>query len=389
METIAFTGAPPGCNTQSPRCVKCGEWLRMAFRRGEGLVGRRVEGGLPVLACPECPIVVVPAHVMNTARRAEGSGRAPFEPRRFALCEGMGFRYSSVDWDVLPRLRQSEHDPDGHYTPVFFDRRALLKYVVRPEYAVRRFRDGGIVRFENGADLKYGITRAGRMVCWLGELDRIPEGEQHYLLSDNQESDHDVASWLYRDRLGMPPEPSGERQLVEAFLRAAMLAREALRCDVWRLRDREIRALHAMERPVVWNEYVSHSINSLNKALIEAIDHDLLVAKMKESGTIPRKENSKIQCLEDILESHFGSDDSLDFRPFRALRDWRNSLDHVSPGMRDEAPDWRRMRLAPPNHRYESAYDEMLAGLMAAFRRIAGKMESAAPAPRRADPSRA
>ncbi|RNJ73152.1 MAG: hypothetical protein EB824_05145 [Thaumarchaeota archaeon S15] len=372
--------APPGGNTQSPRCIQCGEWLRMAFRRGEELGGRHMEGGLPVLACPECSLVVIPDHVMDAARGAERRGRDPFAPRHFALCEGVGFRYSSVDWDVLPRLRQSVHDPDGHYAPVFFDRRALLKYVIRPEYAVRRHKDGGIVRFANGADLKYGITRTGRMVCWLGELDRIPEEEQHYLLSDNLESDHDVASWLYRDRLGMPPEPPAERQLAEAFLRTARLTREELKCEVWNLHDREIRALHAMERPVVWNEYVSHAINGLNKVLIEPIDHDLLVARMKERGTTPKKENSKIQCLEDIIESRFGADDGLDFGPFRTLRDWRNSLDHVSPGMRDRVPDWRRMRLAPPNHRYERAYDDMLAGLIVAFRRIAEKMEPAPPA---------
>lgn len=293
----------------------------------------------------------------------------------------MGFKYSSIDWDAIPGLRQSEHDPDGHHAPVFFDRRALLKYVIRPEYAVRRFKGGGIVRFANGADLKYGITRTRRMVCWLGELDRIPEKEQHYLLSDNLESDHDVASWLYRDRLGMPTELSAEQQLAEAFLRVVRLSREAFQCDVWDLRDREIRSLHAMERPVVWNEYVSHAINGLNKALIESIDNGLLAAKIRERGTAPRKENSKIQCLEDILESSFGTDGSLDFKPFRTLRDWRNSLDHTSPGMRDEAPDWRRMRLAPPNHGYEEAYDDMLAGLIGAFRRIAEKMEPASPAP--------
>ncbi|MDD9808532.1 MAG: hypothetical protein OXU25_01695 [Thaumarchaeota archaeon] len=286
------------------------------------------------------------------------------------MCEGVGFKYSSVDWDVIPRLRQSGHDPDGHYAPVFFDPRALLKYVIRPEYPVRRFRDGGIVRFDNGAELKYGITRAGRMVCWLGELDGIPEQEQHYLLSDNLESDHDVASWLYRDRLGLPPEPPAERQLAEAFLHAVRIVCGELKCDVWALRDKEIQALHSMERPVVWNEYVSYAINRLYKALIDTADRALVVDKLYDLGERPKHPGSKFRCLVDLLESQFGVNHSPGFKQLEILYDWRNSLDHASPGIRGEVPDWRLMRLAPPNHGYERAYDEMLAGLIGVFRHI-------------------
>lgn len=315
---------------------------------------------------------MVSDHMASAARAARRQGHGPLQSRRFDLCAGMDFKYSSIDWDVIPGLRQSEHDPDGHHAPVFFDRRALLKYVVRPEYAVRRFKDGGIVRFANGADLKYGITRAGRMVCWLGELDRIPEREQHYMLSDNLESDHDVVSWLYRDRLGLPAEPTAEQQLVEAFLQAIRRVREELKCDVWVLRDKEIQALHAIERPVVWNEYVSYNINRLYRVILDTIDLARLTAKLKELGIKPTHENSGISCLKDFLESRFGSKDSLDFKPFHTLRDWRHSLDHASPGLKGEAPDWKLMRLAPPNHMYEEAYDEMLKGLTGAFQHMAG-----------------
>lgn len=360
---------PPGGSTVSPHCAGCGEWVKVAFRRGA-----------PVLACPACSRVVVPDHVATAAREAGKRDPDPFAPRRFALCEGMGFAYSSVDWDFIPRLRQSEHDPDGYYTPVFFDRRALLKYVIRPEYPVRRFRDGGVIRFENGADLKYGITREKHMVCWLGELDRIPEREQHHLLSDNLESDHDVASWLYRDRLGMPPEPPAERQLAEAFLRVAGLASKALECDVWALRDREIRALHAMERPLVWNKYVSYAINGLYTVLIDSADLDLLNAALGDLGTRPSHPNSKLHCLVDLLGPQPGAGGEPGLEQLNVLYEWRNSLDHASPGMSGEVPDWKLMRLAPQNDRYEVAYDKMLAGLTGAFRRIAGKIEPVPPA---------
>lgn len=361
--------ALPEGEAQVAQCKTCGGWPKMEFRRGIRLGSRIMHGDVPVMVCQGCSTVTVPDAVRRAAGSPNGHGTVRFPHRRFGLCKDVGFRYSSVDWDVIPRLRQSDYDPDGYYVPVFFDQRALLKYVVRPEYAMVHFKDGGIIKFAGGQDLKYGITRSGLMVCWLGELDGIPEREQHYLLSDNQESDHDVSSWLYRDRLGIPAEPSEERRLAMALLDANRTAQDRLGRPLWLLEHREIQIMHVLARPVIWNEFASYAINNLNKVLIESIDRDYLreeVGRRKGSANPEEhKEEARghVSSLEEFLNVRFGDGGRPGFEAFRTLRNWRNSLDHVTADARNCSTDWVRMRAMPPNPGHERVYNAMLPGL--------------------------
>lgn len=398
--------APP---TGKAQCERCGSWPKMKFRRGVKIDGRSRKAATPVLVCPKCDRVTVPDIVRRAAREAGTQDAELFPHREFGLCAGMGFRYSSADWDVIPRLRQSAHDPDGHYAPVFFDQRALLKYMVRPEYAMAHFKDGGTVIFADGSSLKYGITRSGRMVCWLGDLDGIPEKEQHHLLSDNLESDHDVASWLYRDRLGMPAEASEERRLAQALFSANRAAQGGLGRPLWLLGHREVQILHGLARPVIWNEFVSHAINNLNKALIEAIDRDFLRAELEGDPAVKRRGEGQgkgggapgvpaapaakrpgerkeerdgkghVRYLEEFLGARFGRVEGRGLEAFRTLRNWRNSLDHVTSGSRGGSADWQRIRALPPSPEYERVYDGMLAGLVGELGEV-GRLLSRLPA---------
>jgi len=363
--------APSGTSSEPPECSKCNVWLRLELGSDRIVDGRRVAGTVPVLVCPECSRETVPEVVRRAARASRGRDAELFPPRRFGLCGEMGFRYSSVDWDVIPLLRQSEHEPDGYCAPVFFDQRALLKYMVRPEYAMDYVRDGGVVRFADGSSLKYGINRSGRMVCWLGELDRIPEQEQHYLLSDNLESDHDVASGLYRDRLGLPKEPSKEQRLAGAFHDATGALQGILLHPLWKLHHKEVQTLHSLARPVVWSEFVSYAVNGLNKIFVESIDLDFLHAELKRLKVRPSNPNNKIDCVEDLVGARFGVCDGLDLSPFDDLRVWRNTMDHVSKDERGAKDDWARIREMPQNPEYEERYDDILDGLVEAYERIA------------------
>jgi len=351
----------------------------MELRSGMVIEDRRVAGTVPVLVCPKCSKELIPDIVKRIARASGRRDAELFPQHRFGLCRGMEFRYSSVDWVVIPKLRQSEYDPDGYYAPVFFDQRALLKYMVRPEYAMDYFGDGGVVKFANGRDLKYGITRNRLMVCWLGDLDRIPKQEQHYLLSDNLESDHDVVSGLYRDRLGIPVEPSTEQRLLQAFRDATGAAQARLQHPLWSLHPREVQTLHSLARPVVWSEFVSYAVNGLNKIFVESIDLEFLKLEFKKLKILPKDPGSQINCVGELLCAKFGSCDGLDLEPFHDLRKWRNAMDHVSTDEQDAVDDWMRIKAMPQNPEYEQKYDAILAGLIEAYNRIT-MLITAAPA---------
>jgi hypothetical protein len=42
-----------------------------------------------------------------------------------------------------------------------------------------------------------GINPKGKVVAWLGDLEKLPDSEQQYLLSENTESDGDITSEFY------------------------------------------------------------------------------------------------------------------------------------------------------------------------------------------------
>ena len=46
-------------------------------------------------------------------------------------------------------------------------------------------------------DFAFGINPNGKVVAWLGDLEKLPASEQQYLLSENTESDGNITSEFY------------------------------------------------------------------------------------------------------------------------------------------------------------------------------------------------
>lgn len=377
------------------RCKDCGVWMNLRpDRYGRDLDGVVVEGDVPTLVCPECGKPAITPHVEHAVRAAareakeagQGICRPDFGHRRFDLC-AVEFAYDSTDWLAIPMLRQSESELDGYYAPVFFRRVVLLKYIVRDEYTTRQFRDGGSIHFPNGSDLRYGINRSGLVVCWLGDLDGIPPEEQHYMLSENVESDHDVVSGLYaQSRLHEAEGETDEQMLASALHRLVKTVREKRGFELYRLRAAEGQILQDKSRPVIWNETLVSTMTGLTRVHIESLAGDSLGKACAKASDIttpqtpPCKEcgavkeplpKGTLQLLEEWLELEFHGSASDVIKPLRVLKEWRNILVHRS----DIDPNKRLLWCysAMGIHRQqtpERLYDTMIKRMLEAYREM-------------------
>jgi len=349
---------------------------------------------VPTLECPMCGgtfvTPLVERVVREAARRAAEGGlrrcRPAFGQRRFALC-AVEFAYDGDDWLAIPMLRQSKSELDGYYAPVFFRRVVLLKYIVRDEYTTRQFRDGGSIHFPNGSDLRYGINRGGLVVCWLGDLDGIPAAEQHYMLSENVGSDHDVVSGLYtQSRLHEAEAETDEQMLASALRQLVKTVRKKRKFELYRLRAAEIQILQNMQRPVIWNETLVSTMTGLTRVYIESLAGDLLSRACadaaggaaarpppcKERGAAGEPEpKGTLQLLEERLEHEFHSGAGDVMAPLKVLQKWRNILAH-----RSDADPCKRLLWcygAMGIHKEqtpERLYDTMIRRMLEAYREI-------------------
>ncbi len=327
-----------------------------------------VNSKLPILECPSCHNIVIPSYTKKAAQNAElcdsGEYAPTIENLRFDFCPNIEFVYSSIDWEVIPGLKQSEYGIDGYYVPVFFKKHVLLKYVIL-EYPMEYFKDGGSIHFSNGHDLEYGINRNGLLFCWLGDLDKIPVAEQHYMFSENVESDHDVVSGLYmKSRLNLTPGATNEQLLDRSMTRLNKTMQSKFHFKLHALNPVEIQLLEKLAKPVVWNDYVAVTIIGVMKVHIESLDEDMLNSDLRSLD----KHAKKLKCLQLMdawLQSKITENISNIIKPFKILIVWRNIFAHKSKLKTKKTLYWCNVEMglsgdAKPEVLYDTIIEKMV-----------------------------
>jgi len=357
-------------------------------------LSRVVEGvtvsgdSIPSLACPSCRSAALPVHVEGlvheAARKARGHGQGmcnvTLEGRRFALCEDVGFAYSSMDMEVIPGVRQSGLDPEGHYVPIFFEPRVLSRYMMFDAYAINHYETGGSIHFSNGFDLEYGINRNGKVFCWLGDLARIPVEERHYMRSENIPSDHDVVSGMYKKtRLRMPVGRTCEQELTGAIRGLVDALDGSEHSGLFSLSGETMRISQSLARPVVWDRTVMIAVNDLSKLCVDSFNEKVLRRRIRSMGGV----DSDISGIPALLGAWLGSEFHMDARgivdPLHVLKTWRNSLDHVWDGSsaRKIGECYGIMGLDGDERTPERLYGRTVEGLIHSFRYLAKVIEAA------------
>jgi len=303
------------------------------FRERLEMHGMVVTGSIPVMACMTCKNTVVPDSVARPvsdavqAARAAGQKTCEFAPReqRFGLCAAAGFKYCSADCEVIAGLSHREGEAEGHRVPVFFDWDVLLWYRRRGEYSVDMRGIHGQIAFPGGASLDYGVNRHGRVFCWLGDLDRIPQGEQERMKAHNVESDHDVISGMYKGLLGLNPEGSAEERLKISLYELAEVSRAHAGFAIHGLGHADRRLAEMLERPGAWRRDITQALVNLVMLCIETID----TGRIKDSMPGPNGETrGSLNTLTSWIKIKLSADVASLMVPFFVLNDWRNYRVH-------------------------------------------------------------
>jgi hypothetical protein len=333
---------PPSGHIQDLYCDACEGHLDLAFTDfHEDVSGIDISiKGLPVLHCAKCRKDYLPDDsrfaIIEHHKMATEKGVSTVRVKRSKMVKEFGltkvpFLYEADDYFHIPGLYRPFDV--GFLTPVFFNRKALLKYDADPAYQVKfASTTYGTIDTEDSS-IAFGINKHGKLVMWLGDIAKLPESEQYYLRSENVPSDHSIGSDFYEGQIDcIYTPPSLENNLFalrSAFLEACS---ERFGTKIAQL-DTEVYDLAlGFIGPVIDTEKTrTHVADTLNKIYIESFDNGALGAVMTKARLDPKSLGS-LKRLQAVLTSI--TDDQVvasTLSPFYVLYDLRVAYSHLTP----------------------------------------------------------
>ena len=370
-----------GMRHQTIHCDNCKNWLKLEYKSFDEIVDgiHIIVEEMPLLICPSCKSKFQPdwtkffiMWIVEKSKKSrttvfQGTKKAKNGTIRYDICPELNFKYDSNDCKIIPGL-ESQFAKEGFFTPVFFDRKVLHKYLSFDEYEVQIAGNTyGTIYFKDGDDLSYGINRNGKLFCWLGDIEEnVPEAERYYLLSENIESDHDVASEFYAaQREAKFSELSHESMLLKQRSIFEGVCKNQDDFKIFDYEKDEYELLGEIIRPVNWNEKgVTYIINSLTKLCIESIDRKNLKNQVKKmDGSIELGDMGGLKHLEKWIELRLESINAHEItKPFFVLYDFRLVLDHkMNENKIQETLDFCYDRLEiTTDKNFETLYDELV-----------------------------
>ena len=333
---------PPSEPVQELYCDSCRGHLDLAFTDfREDVSGVDISiRGLPVLRCEACQKDHLPKGsrfgISEQYKIATERGLSAIRVARRRMEQDFGFTkiaflYEADDYYYIPGLYRGFDI--GFLTPVFFNRKALLKYDADPAYKVKfASTTYGTIETEDSL-IAFGINKHGKLVMWLGDIAKLPESEQYYLRSENVPSDHSIGSEFYEGQIDcVYTPPSLENNLFalrSAFLEACA---ERFGLKIAQL-DTEVYdfALSFIGPVIDTDKTRTHVADTLNKIYIESFDNGALGAIMTKAGSDPKGLGS-LKRLQAVLVSIAPEEDiPRMLSPFYVLYDLRVAYSHLTP----------------------------------------------------------
>lgn len=376
---------------QTHWCQSCGNWLEFCFDPHKVTIDDvDVEIlDMPVLRCDKCSVYYLPDKtewaVRCTVKKAREQGQSAgilsldcSHTKRYNLCPDVAFLYDHVDYEYIPGLWRSSSD--GFLTPVFFNLAVLNKYSQHPSYHLDLFsRTYGSIEKPSEFHMAFGINRSKQVVMWLGDIDKeIPVSEQHYLRSENVESDHDIHSEFYEAQIEVKfSEPSPETALFHLRAQVNETCRRKRGAALHVLSGEVDEVLSNLNRPVFWTEaHVAPVINALNCVFVESLNDGYLKEQLLSVCT---KGDLKGLRSMKLLEKWLGAvlrvqDPGKIACPFYVLYDFRVVTSHLIPDdkMSSELEFInRRLGIDPKNTKLETIYDKLFGQLIESYKAIA------------------
>ena len=377
---------------QTLHCDKCGSWLKLEYHRFNKIIEgiRIIMPDMPVLICPNCNATYqtdwakyyfIPWIIRNSNERRTDTFYGTMSKaaqNRYNICKKLNFKYDANDCKCIPGLNLGL-TKKGFFTPIFFDRKVLHKYLCFDEYRVDIAGNTyGTIFFPDGNYLSYGINRNRKVFCWLGDIeDKVSEDEQYYLRSYNIESDHDIASEFYAAQLEAEfADYSNEHRLLNSRREFDKCWNNKYSSRIFRHEQDIHEILENLKRPVNWNkEGILPVVNAMNKICIESMRRDSVAnAIMKKTSNFDAKNKGSIKLLEELLTVTNSTLDAKSvMKSFFILYDFRVILDHdYTEEEEKEKINFccQRLHITPNYKNFENLYDELLMQLTESYLKI-------------------
>ena len=378
---------------QTHYCETCSGWLNFCFDR-HTIVFDDVKihlSNIPLLYCDNCTKYYFPdktkSIILTMSEKAKEyeksevtvSPRQNFK-REFNYCQ-IDFLYDHRDYENIPGLQRPWGK--GFLTPVFFNLAVLNKYSQHPDYRLDLFsRTYGNINYQNEFNIPFGINRNRKVIMWLGDLDKLPLNEQHYLRSENVQSDHDLFSEFYESQIDIKFSlPSPENALFHVRSEVIQVCQIKMGGYLYKFEGEISQVIENLDRPVFWEEkHINPVIESLNRVMVESLNSKFLKNQLKgivEKDKIKGLGSLKLfeNWLEKVLEIFNFSDISL---PFYVLYDFRVLSSHLtSISRRKEILKSinTRLELNEENENYEMIYDSLLMKLQQSYKVVLSQLQ--------------
>lgn len=379
---------------QTHYCEICSGWLEFCFDRHvitfEGI--DLYLSNIPLLRCDNCSKYYFPEKTKSIILTASGQAKEQAKPvvrlsprqdfkRRFDYGQ-VEFLYDHRDYENIPGLQRPWDD--GFLTPVFFNLAVLNKYSQHPDYRLDLFsRTYGSIDKKEEFDISFGINRNRKVVMWLGDIDKLPLNEQHYLRSENVESDHDLYSEFYESQIEVQfSNPSPENALFHARSEVVQACERERKGYLYTLEGEISKVIENLDRPVFWQEkHVSPAIEALNRVMVESLDSKFLKDELKDLVSKDQLKGLKSlklleKWLENILQIPEFSDVSL---PFYVLYDFRILSSHLTSDSKKKETLKsinKRLSLLEENENYEAIYDALINRLRESYETILVQLQA-------------
>jgi hypothetical protein len=373
---------------QTHYCEICNSWLEFCFDKYaitfEGI--NMYLSDIPLLRCDSCVKYYFPdktkAEILNASEQAKQQGKPELRlsprqdfRRRFDYGQ-VEFLYDHRDYENIPGLQRPWDD--GFLTPVFFNLAVLNKYSQHPDYRLDlSSKSYGNISNNDEFAISFGINRNRKVIMWLGDIDKLQLNEQHYLRSENVESDHDLCSEFYESQIEVQySNPSPENALFHARAEAIRICQRERGGYLHTFEGEISKVIENLDRPVFWQEkHVSSVIEALNRVMVESLDSQFLKTELESlSGKNDLKGLRSLKLFERWIEKvlHIPSFSDISL-PFYVLYDFRVLSSHlISDSKKQEILRSinQRLNLSKENENYELIYDSLINKLRKSYETI-------------------
>ena len=365
---------------QSLRCSKCGDWLKLEYAQFDKVFdGIHISfDQLPILICPTCSQTILPVLIQSELLKIIEEGRKRgltrymgtkinFNLLKCTYCQKIAFEYDINDYFYIPGLIRSQMD--GALTPVFFDRKVLQKFRSDPDYDVIQGSDTyGTIRSKSWV-LWYGITRSNKVICWLYDLDELPEHEQQYFKSFNIPSDHDIASSFYEAQIEAQFTPLSN---IERIFKQLKLINQItkIKFAVELFKEPITDKKQSASRPIFWDkDNVLLAVNSINQACVESLAVSVLKSEIKKKDSKqPLKFLKGLKLLDIWIQLYCPDLDNASLlKPLFVLYDFRQVLSHNTRDKEESILQSCYERMGISDGNYEKLYDSIVKEISHSF----------------------